>query len=298
MSIPAFAIDGPFQTDSMAAPIHHDPIMKNIKTLLATVVLILVAAASAARVNAADDLTLGIQTWTLRNLNFDQMVEFAAKHHLKQVQLIPNHLNPNASREEWKAKKAALDHAGLIPYTFGVAGTSLNKEENRRLFEMAKFMGMKLIVVEPNDFRIFDNLEELVKEYDIKIAIHNHGIKSMYGNPMVVKNILKHRDPRIGVCLDTGWITSSRFDAAKVFKEYEGRVYDIHLKDKKVTATETGDVAVDTFIGDGDTKFKNLFKALKEAHFAGVLAIETDNDLKDPTEHVTKAIHYFHDNQP
>jgi sugar phosphate isomerase/epimerase len=157
---------------------------------------------------------------------------------------------------------------------------------------------MKLLVVEPNDFEIFDNLEELVKEYDIKLAVHNHGIKSMYGNPLVVQNVLKHRDSRIGVCLDTGWLTSARFDAAKTFKEYEGRVFDIHLKDKKVTCTDKGDTSVDTFVGDGDTNFKDFFKALKEAKYDGVLAIETDNDLKDPTEHVTKAIRYFKDNKP
>ena len=95
---------------------------------------------------------------------------------------------------------------------------------------------MKLIIVEPNDFKIFDNLEQLAKEFDIRVAIHNHGIRSMYGNPAVVKNVIKHRDPRIGICLDVGWITAAGFDAAKVYKEYEGRVYDIHLKDKKVEA--------------------------------------------------------------
>lgn len=241
----------------------------------------------------SEDLKLGIQTWTLRNLSFEQAVEFAAKHRLKHVQLIPNHVDPKAPIEEIKKKKAVLDQHGLIPYTFGVAGTSMNKEENRKLFEFAKLMGMKLIIVEPGDFRILDNLEELAKEYDIKVAIHNHGIKSLYGNPSVVKNLIQHRDSRIGVCLDSGWITSARFDAAKVYRDYEGRVFDIHLKDKKVHSTANGDVATDTFIGDGDTNLPGLFKALKESKYQGVLAIETDNNLKDPTEHVEKAISYF-----
>src|SRR4051812_31662263 len=185
---------------------------------------------------SADDLKLGVQTWTLRNLNFDQVVEFCAKHQIKYLELIPDHIGLN-KKDDWQKKKDALEKAGLIPYTFGVAGTSLNKEENRKLFECAKFFGMKLMVVEPADFKIFDNLEELVKEYDIKIAIHNHGITSTYGNPNTVRNIIKHRDPRIGVCMDTGWLASARLDPAKVFKEYDGRVFDIHLKDKKVNNT-------------------------------------------------------------
>src|SRR4051794_7019744 len=79
---------------------------------------------------SAADLQLGVQTWTLRNLSFDQVVEFCSKHNLKYVQLIPDHLGK--SKDDWQKKKDALDKAGLIPYTFGVANTSLNKEENRK----------------------------------------------------------------------------------------------------------------------------------------------------------------------
>ena len=244
----------------------------------------------------AEDLKLGIQTWTLRNLNFDQVVEFCAKHNFKHVQLIPDHVGLTAGKEDWQKKKEALEKAGLTPYTFGVANTVPDKEKNRELFECAKFFGMKLIIVEPQDFKTFDSLEELAKEYDIKVAIHNHGITSMYGNPAVVRNVIKHRDSRIGVCMDAGWIASARFDPAKIFKEYNGRVFDIHLKDKKVNNTAKGDVATDTAIGEGDANIAALLKTLKEANFDGVIAIETDSNLKDPTEHVTKAIDFFKSN--
>lgn len=244
----------------------------------------------------AEDLKLGVQTWTLRNLSFDQVVEFCSKNNIKYLELIPDHLGLTQGKDVWQKKKEAMEKAGLIPYTFGVAGTSLDKEQNRKLFECAKFFGMKLIVVEPGDFKIFDSLEELVKEFDIKVAIHNHGITSTYGNPSTVRNILKYRDPRIGVCLDAGWIASARFDPAKIFKEYNGRVYDIHLKDKKVNNTAKGDVATDTFLGEGDANLKELLKVVKEAKWDGVLAVETDNNLKDPTEHMTKAIEFFKEN--
>jgi sugar phosphate isomerase/epimerase len=106
-----------------------------------------------------------------------------------------------------------------------------------------------------------------------------------------------HRDSHIGVCLDAGWIASSRLDPAKTFKEYNGRVYDIHLKDKKVTCTDKGDRNTDVFLGDGDANLKSLLKACKDAHWDGVLAVETDKDLKDPTEHMEKAIEFFDANK-
>jgi len=242
---------------------------------------------------AAADLSaqLGIQTWTLRNMKFEQVVEFAKKYDIKNLQMIANHMDPKAPLEETKRKKAILDAAGLKVYTFGVAGTSLDKEDDRKLFEFAKFMGIQVIVVEPQDYKIFDNLEELVKEYDIRLAVHNHGIRSLYGNPAVLRTLLKHRDPRIGVCLDAGWIASTGMDPTKVFKEYEGRVYDIHLKDKRVEKTQGEDVSFDTHIGKGQGKLENLMTELKRVNWPGVLAIETDSQdfARSPDEFVAGA---------
>lgn len=268
--------------------------MKSFFRKCAATALLLACIAS----TRAEDLRIGVQTWTLRNLSFDQVISFCTDHHIKYIEFIPDHIGLN-KKEDWAKKKEAIDKAGLVAYTFGVAGTSLNKEENRKLFECAKFFGMKLIVVEPGDFKIFDSLEELAKEYDIKVAVHNHGIVSMYGNPLVVRNVLAHRDPKyIGVCMDAGWIASSRMDPAKVFKEYNGRVFDIHLKDKKLKSTEKGDTNTDTFLGEGDANLANLFKTLKEAKWDGVMAVETDNNLKDPTEHMTKALEFAKANMP
>ncbi len=249
---------------------------------------------------AAEDynLKIGVQTWTLRNLDFDQVVDFCVKHKIKYLELISKHMDPKGPMEENKRKKEILEKNGLVAYSFGVNGTSLDKEDNRKLFEFAKFMGIKVIIIEPGDFKIFDNIEELVKEYDIKVAIHNHGITSTYGNPGTVKNLIKYRDQRIGVCLDVGWVASARFEPAKVYREYNGRVYDIHLKDKKVTSTPKGDNAKDVFIGEGDANLKEFFKALKQTNYDGVLAVETDNDLKDPTEHMVKALEFVEQNKP
>lgn len=262
--------------------------MKTIFSKLAVFAGALALLASA----QAGELKLGVQTWTLRNLNFEQVVEFCKKHEIKYLQLIPDHA-AIGKPEEMAKRKEALAKAGLTAYTVGVAGTSTDKEENRKLFEAAKFYGMKMVIVEPGDFKAFDSLEELAKEYDIKVAIHNHGITSMYGNPAVVRNVIKHRDARIGVCMDTGWIASARFDPAKEFKNYNGRVLDIHLKDKKVNNTERGDVATDTFLGEGHANLPALLKTLKESNYDGIVSIETDNNLKDPTEHMAKAIEFF-----
>ncbi|MFZ5496112.1 MAG: sugar phosphate isomerase/epimerase family protein [Verrucomicrobiota bacterium] len=221
---------------------------------------------------------LGLQTWTCNRMTFEQVVDFAGRHGITQLQFFSGQFDPAASREETLRKKAILDARGLTCYTFGVSKTSLDPAENRRLFEFAKLIGAKLIVVEPKDLAEWDNLEALVKEYDIRLAIHNHGKGTVYGDPATVQAILAKRDPRIGVCLDVGWITAAGFDAAAVFRAYGDRVFDIHFKDKRIEPAADGkDVVLDVPVGTGAANYAGLFAEIKRTGWSGVLAIETDN---------------------
>jgi len=240
--------------------------------------------------------TLGLQTWTCRNMTFDQVVDFAVKHGITHLEFIKAHLDPLGPKEETLRKKAILDQKGLVAYSFGVNQTSMDKEKNRQLFEFAKLMGMRVIVVEPKNMAEWDNLEELVKEYDIKLAIHNHGTGSVYGDPATVKKILATRDRRIGVCLDVGWVTGAGFDAANVFRNYGDRVYDMHFKDKVTSVDGAGKtVATDTEIGKGKANYAGLFAEIKKSKWSGVMAIETDSKAfaEDPNRLVAEAKAFF-----
>lgn len=271
--------------------------LTSLRAALIAATVVFVAAAGAMAPKAVAAPQLGLQTWTCRNMTFDQVVEFARKHGITQLQLISKHMDPAAPKEETLRKKAILDQHGLVPYTFGVAATSLDKEKNRQLFEFAKLIGAKFIVVEPRDQAIWDNLEQLVKEYDIKLAIHNHGTGSVYGDPATIKKILATRDARIGVCLDVGWVTAAGFDAAAVFRDYgAARVFDMHFKDK---TTETGAdgkiVPVDTEIGKGKANYAGLFAEVKKSGWSGTMAIETDSKAfaEDPNRLVAEAKVFF-----
>jgi len=267
-----------------------------MKTTLLRLTLLTVVLALSPFARAAGDVQLGLQTWTCNRMTFDQVVDFAAKHGIKQLQFISGQFDPTAPREETLRKQAILAAKGLTCYTFGVSKTSLDKEENRKLFEFAKLIGAKFIVVEPKDPAEWDNLEQLVKEYDIKLAIHNHGKGTVYGDPATVQAILAKRDSRIGVCLDVGWVTAAGFDAAEVFRAYGNRVFDIHFKDKKVEKAADGkDVVLDVELGTGAANYAGLFAAIKHSGWSGVMAIETDNRTfqTDPNQLVAEGAKYF-----
>src|SRR5262245_4844824 len=71
-------------------------------------------------------IKIGLQTWTCRHMEFDQVVDFAVKHHIKYLQMVAKHIDPNGPIEETKRKKAVLDQHGLVCYTFGVNHTSMD----------------------------------------------------------------------------------------------------------------------------------------------------------------------------
>ena len=243
---------------------------------------------------------LGLQTWTCRHMSFEEVVKFAAAQGVTQLELFKGHIDPAAPKKENLKKLAFLKKHGVTAYSIGVSGTSMDKKKNRQLFETAKLFGMKVIVVEPKEAAQWDMLEELVQEYDIKLAVHNHGTGTVYGNPATVKHVLAERDHRIGVCMDIGWVTAAEFDAETVFKNYGDRVFDMHMKDKRLDGEDGRGRPLDTMIGLGNSNYLGLFEAMKASDWTGVMAIETDSPdfQNDPTEFVSRAKVFFETHFP
>ncbi len=267
-----------------------------IATLLRLLLVLTVLATLQPALVQAQDLSerLALQTWTMRKMNFEDMTDFASKMGFTDLQLWNStsggHVDPLAPWDEIQRRKETLDRKGLKAYAFGVTRATRNEEELRKVFEFARYMGMEMIITEPAEKRQLDLLEKFAVVYDIKVAVHNHTIESPFGNPVTVKMLLADRDPRIGVCLDAGWMTTTGLDVAEVYRDYGDRVFDIHLKDKLVHSGEADHDYTDVDIVTGDSNLIGLFKAMKENGYSGRIAIETDQQLEDPTDFVKGAV--------
>ena len=79
---------------------------------------------------------------------------------------------------------------------------------------------------------LIDYSEQKVKEYNIKLAIHNHGPEDkLYPSPKEAYERIKNRDERMGLCLDIGHAMRAGVEPAKAVKEYGKRIFDLHIKD-------------------------------------------------------------------
>lgn len=220
---------------------------------------------------------LGLQSYTCRNLSFEKMVAFAVEHRLQEVQVFGRHLDPGEPESALAEKQALLRRHGVRVYA-GYYPLTADQDDNRRVFELARRFGMDFIVVEPKELALWDDIERLVREFDMRVAIHNHGAGTVYADPATVRKVLAGRDSRIGVCLDVGWVTAAGHNAAAVFRAYGDRVWDIHFKDKAEPSMVNGQMRVEEPpLGEGRVDFAGLARAIRERDWSGVLALESDN---------------------
>ena len=74
-------------------------------------------------------------------------------------------------------------------------------------------------------------LDKMVKEFDIKLAIHNHGPEDKrFPSPHDVWKAVEPYDKRIGLCIDVGHTARAKVDPAQAILKCRARLYDLHIK--------------------------------------------------------------------
>ena len=171
---------------------------------------------------------------------------------------------------------------------YGVVG-GRDEAEWRQIFEFAKKMGLYSITTE--SVEQLDIIEKLVKEFDIKIGIHEHRRQSGNANykvwdPNYVLSVVKDRDPRIGACADTGHWATSGLKPLDCIKLLNGRVISLHLKERR----EIGKELPDTIYGTGASDIAGILDELKRQHFEGHISLEYENNWMNSVPDVAQCI--------
>lgn len=228
---------------------------------------------------AAPRLQLGIQLYSLREFAVDQALEHAAKIGFKQVEFYSGMLPTNASPETIRQTRQRVNDLGMTISSHGVNHIGLDRKANEKLFEFGKALGVKSITIDP-DPESFEQLDELVKAFDIRVAIHNHGPNHRYNKVVDVLRAIENHDERIGACADLGHYIRSGEKPTEVIRLLKGRLYGIHLKD--FSAME--DKAQGVILGKGHLDVDAVMDALVAVDFPadGALSLEYEENPKDP----------------
>lgn len=208
----------------------------------------------------------------------------------------------NTTAEQRAPVKAKLKELGLTPVGFGVVGgLGKDADSTRKVFEFCKDMGIGIVVAEPFETKeAYDLIESLVKEFDIKMAIHNHPKKPLdrsykYWDPEYVMSWVKDRDPRMGSCFDIGHFVRSGIkpvDAAKILK---GRIMDSHVKDLDQFGVRE---AKDQVWGTGKSDIPAILNEFAAQGFYGPLDVEWEKDWLTSLPDVTACLAWLKNFQP
>ena len=236
---------------------------------------------------AAPRPTIGIQTYSLRGYPVAEALQHAKDLGFTHVEVYPGMFPITDDMAAIATQRKLADDLGLVLSAHSVHRFTKDAAANRKVFAYAKALGVPILGADP-DPDSFAGLDDLVKEFDIKIAIHNHGPRHRYNKVVDVLRAIEGRDLRIGALADLGHFIRSGEKPVDVIRALKGRLYGIHLKD----FAEMQDKTKGVILGQGHIDVPAVFAALAQVGFPadGALSIEYEENEKNPLADIRECL--------
>lgn len=236
-------------------------------------------------------LKVGVATYTFREFPLEETIKGIKRVGLKYISVknVKNHIDLSHSPEERKQRAQMLRDAGLMLLSVGNVSLRGSEAEIRKGFEYARDVGVPTIVCAPRRDAI-PLLDQLVKEFDLRLAIHNHGPedKGYFPSPYDAMNLISKYDKRIGLCIDVGHTARAGVDPAEAILKCKDRLYDLHLKD----ISALGDKNTPIEAGRGILDLKAIFQALLKINYQHLVGWEYEKDGNDPLPGLAESVGY------
>lgn len=240
---------------------------------------------------APSPIRLGMASYTFRNFARAQVIAWMKQLNLTGLNAkdAKDHLPMDATAEA----QALADYqtAGIHLHAAGTVYFPKDEDEDiRAKFEYAKRAGIQVIVAGDPEPTTLPRIEKFVKEYDIRIAIHNHGPEDkIYHSPFDVLKVVGSMDRRIGCCIDVGHTVRAGADVVEAIHAAGPRLYNMHMKDLTSFTDKESQVAV----GQGLMPIREIFAALVQLKYAGWVDLEYEVHGDDPMPGVTESFAYM-----
>ena len=217
-------------------------------------------------------LKLGFASVSFKDLSAEKVIA-ALKHvQLQNVSLYKSHCPWNGTTEQCRAAAQKFKDAGFTITGCGVMDLPNNEAAVRKAFDNARAAGLPTMICSPA-LDALPLIEKFAKEYDIKIAIHNHGPEDKtYPSPNEAWKAVQSCGEHIGLCIDVGHSWRAGVDPVEAIRKYHSRLYDLHLKDSLAEQGARDDIPAD--VGKGRLDIKGILKALIEVKYQHIVAFE------------------------
>ena len=236
-------------------------------------------------------IKLGLASYTFRNFTRAQLISFMKELEITDLNAkdVKDHLpsdtdGEDAALKDYAANGIKLHAAGAIYF---------NKDEDADIhakFEYAKRANIPVIVAGDPTPETLPRVEKFVKQYDIRVAIHNHGPEDkIYPSPLDVLKLAKNYDPRIGCCIDVGHCVRAGTDVVEAIHAVGPRLFNLHFKDLTNLTDKDSQVAV----GQGKLPIREIFEALIAIRYPGFVDLEYEVHGDNPMPGVIASFSYM-----
>ena len=230
---------------------------------------------------------LGLASYTLKQFDLDETLAMTGKVGLKYICFKSMHLELDSTPAQIEAVVAKVNEAGLTLYGGGVIGMK-NEDQVNQAFDYAKAAGFKVIIAAPSS-EMLPLIEKKVQQYDIKVAIHNHGPgDKFFPTPAVALEHIKNLDKRIGMCHDIGHTKRYGSDPIAETELCADRLHDVHIKDVS-EATKAGKGVE---MGRGVIDIPRFIRTLVRMEYSGMVSFEYEKDAEDPMAGLAESVGY------
>ncbi len=266
--------------------------------------ILLAAAAIGLSAAAAVPYKLGIAGYTYHKKSLDQCLEDMQKMDVHYLCVKDFHFSYDSTDEQIAAFKQKCAKYGVVPYALGPLYVN-DVSKLRPFFEFARRMGVKVVVGVPYEqgdekdswnkrkpsVALLKEIDRLVKEFDIRYAIHNHGPASptMYPDVKFTWELVKDLDERVGFCMDVGWDFGNGNDPVETIRKYGSRIYDMHFKNFDVNKPDGASVP----LSRGKMDYVKIMRALAEIGYDGVTSLEYEADFEDNLAPLSECVGYW-----
>jgi len=237
-----------------------------------------------------DALKLGVASYSLRNFPRAKAIEMVKALGTPYINLKSVHLPYELTPDDLAAARREIEAAGLQIVGGGTITFGKDTDDDvRRYFEYAKAAGMPVMVATA-DPAILPRVERFAKQYDIKVAIHNHGPEDKhFPSPYDVLKQVRTMDPRMGLCIDIGHTVRTGTDVVRAVADAGPRLLDMHAKDLR-DLTAKGSQCV---VGQGAIAIGAIFEQLQAMRYAGYVNLEYEIDPDDPLPGMQQSFAYM-----
>ena len=242
---------------------------------------------------------IGAQAYTFKEFSFFEAVAKTKEAGGNLIEMFPGQTLKPGSKEKihhtmsdavMTELKAELERQGVRAVNYGVVAAR-NQEEVRAIMTFAKKMGLYAVCTESTEQVV--HWEAAAKEFDVKVAFHEHGgsmdkPKYKVWHPLYILGVVESRDARLGACADLGHWATSHLKPVDCLRILEGRIISVHFKDKQKFGPSPVVVA-----GQGVIEADACLAELKRQKFDGHVSIEHEADWKDSVPQVKHNIDFI-----